>query len=82
MRSSWEGGLIPVLWDIAEQAGDFLLPLYGFDNDAFSLGIDLSRVRTAYETPDERADRLGGLVQDGIIKKKEMRAILERAGDL
>ena len=41
--STWEGGLIPVLSDIAEQAGDFLLPLYGFDNDAYSLGVDLSQ---------------------------------------
>ena len=41
VRSTWEGGLIPVLSDIAEQAGDFLLPLYGFDNDAYSLGVDL-----------------------------------------
>ena len=30
-----------MLADIAEQAGDFLLPLYGFDNDVFSLGVDL-----------------------------------------
>ena len=82
VRSSWEGGLIPVLSDIAEQAGDFLLPLYGFDNDAYSLGVDLSKVRTTYETPSERAERLGNLVGDGIITPEEAKAILERAGDL
>ena len=82
VRSSWEGGLIPVLSDIAEQAGDFLLPLHGFDNDAFSLAVDLSKVRTTYETPLERAERLGGLVGDGIITEAEAKAVLERAGDL
>ena len=82
VRSTWEGGLIPVLKDIAEQAGDFLLPLYGFDSDAYSLGVDLSKVRTTYETPSERAERLGNLVGDDIITPEDAKAILERAGDL
>ena len=82
VQSTWEGGLIPVLSDIAEQAGDFLLPLYGFDNDVFSLGVDLAKVRTTYETPAERADRIGQLVQDGIITPEDAKGVLERAGDL
>ena len=69
-----------MLSDIAEQAGDFLLPLYGFDNDAYSLGVDLSKVRTTYETPAERSERLGNLVGDGIITPEDAKAILERAG--
>ena len=82
VRSTWEGGLIPVITDIAEQAGDFLLPLYDFDPDAYSLGVDLSKVRTTYETPSERAERLGNLVGDDVITPQDAKAILERAGDL
>ena len=58
VQSTWEGGLIPVLSDIAEQAGDFLLPLYGFDNDAYSLAVDLSR-RCEPRTKRHRNARIG-----------------------
>lgn len=82
VKTTWEDGIIPMLNDISDQAGDTLLPKYGIDNNRYRLHIDTSSARARYETPVERATRLAIYVKNGIIEPAVAEEELRSVGDL